>query len=89
MLETESLCWTGVLCWKRSPVLEPESYALCCVNVGWKRRPSPLRVFTDIVSDIVADISQAVGVYRGPGAGQEHRDGRGVITNDYFSLDTH
>ena len=48
----------------------------------------PLRVFTDIVSDIVADISQAVGVYRGPGAGQEHRDGRGVITNDNFSLDT-
>jgi hypothetical protein len=48
----------------------------------------PLRVFTDIVSDIVADLSQAVGVYRGPGAGQEHRDGRGVITNDNFSLDT-
>jgi hypothetical protein len=30
------------------------------------------------VTGIVADISQVAGVYRGPGAGQEHRDGRGV-----------
>jgi hypothetical protein len=39
---------------------------------------NPIDEIVNIVTGIVADISQVAGVYRGPGAGQEHRDGRGV-----------
>jgi hypothetical protein len=41
---------------------------------------TPIDEIVNIVTGIVADISQNVGVlvYRGPGAGQEHRDGRGA-----------
>ena len=45
---------------------------------GGGEPPMIFEIVSNFVTDVVADISQAVGVYRGPGAGQEHRDGRGV-----------